>query len=564
LLVAVLVVGLLAGGYVPAAAQEADGAHGFALAPEAAAGAGGAGRSEPGRKLDLATLAAQVSADDDAAAVGAARAVPRLSDLGPAALAALKRAVERGELAIAADAGLDADDAGVEAAEVAPMTPIQFSEFAGIAYTGSIPPDPHIAVGPSDLIVAVNRTWRIYNKSGTQLFNSTLLSWFSNVLPSPNTGISVFDPWVLYDDLSDRFVLLALAKRDSDQLSRFLISVSDNNVAQGNWCNWSLDAKLNGSTNTSNWADYAKVGVNSNAIVISANMFSPFTGTATFQYAKLRFLSKSQIYNTSCPGVNWWDFWNLTHADGTKEFTVQPAHSYVNSNLMYFLSARSSSGSSLTRRLYTTSATIPPAPTFGGRTTITVNSYSIPPDAQQPGTSTRIDTGDARLLNVARQSNGRLWAAHTVACTWSGDPTTRSCVRWYEINPSTSAVVQQRSYGAATFFYYYPAIMPRSTSDAMVVFNRSSTSTFAGIRYTGRKSTDPLNDLQNSSLLEPGQGCYVKLDSLGRNRWGDYNGIAIDPSVSGRWWIYSEYVSGTSATCSNNVWATRVGQVGLS
>jgi len=144
-----------------------------------------------------------------------------------------------------------------------------------------------------------------------------------------------------------------------------------------------------------------------------------------------------------------------------------------------------------------------------------------------------------------------------------GDTVTRSCVRWYEVNPSTTTPVQQGSYGASGFYYYYPAIMPRSTSDAMVVFNRSSTTEFAGIRYTGRKSTDPLSVLQGSRLLRAGQGCYVKLDTLGRNRWGDYNGIAIDPSVAGRWWIFSEFAFGTSATCSNNVWRTQVGQVGL-
>jgi hypothetical protein len=553
-LAGVLILSLLLVGYAPAAAQST---------PE--------GVSEPGQWFHPA-LAAQVDdAADDDAAVDDARAVPRGSDLSPAQLDALKDAADRGDLtadeSADVDVNVDVDESSAAAAGDS-LAPVPVSEFAGIAYTGSIPPDPHLAVGPTDLVEVVNRTVRIASKAGATLANTSLATWFSNVEAS--AGTSFFDPWVVYDQQSARFVLLALAKNNSTLRSRFLISISTNNSAApsapgAGWCNYSLNARLNGSTATNNWADYAKVGFNNNAVVISANMFSPFTSPSTFQYAKLRFLSKSQLYNMACPAVNWHDFWNLTNPDGSKEFTVQPAHSFVASNFMYTLSARSSSGTNLTRRLYTTSATIPPAPVLSSKVAITVNSYSIPPDAEQPGTTTRIDTGDARLLNFVRQSNGRGWATHTVACTFSGDPTTRSCLRWYEVNLSGNTIIQQRSYGASGAYTYFPAIMPRSTSDAMIVFNRSSSATFAGIRYTGRKSTDLPNELQGSALLEGGQGCYIKLDTASppRNRWGDYNGIALDPSVAGRWWIYSEYVVGTSATCGNNVWGTRVGQVGL-
>ncbi|HAJ64386.1 MAG TPA: hypothetical protein DCP31_38410, partial [Cyanobacteria bacterium UBA8543] len=171
---------------------------------------------------------------------------------------------------------------------LAPLAATLNRSFDAIPYTGSFPSDSIMATGPSDLVVAVNRKFRIYNKTGGQLLDSSLASWFSNVLPQDQSNISVFDPWVIYDRDSGRFILLALAKRNSDQFSRFLISVSDNNTASGNWCNWSLDAKVNGSTNTSNWADYAKLGNNNNAIIISANMFSPFTSPSSFQYSKLR------------------------------------------------------------------------------------------------------------------------------------------------------------------------------------------------------------------------------------------------------------------------------------
>lgn len=320
-----------------------------------------------------------------------------------------------------------------------------------------------------------------------------------------------------------------------------------------------MNARVNGSTITTNWADYTKVGVTNNAVVLSANMFS-FPPSQAFQYVKLRFLSKSQLYNTSCPGVSWWDFWDLRNADNTKAFTIQPAHSYILSSTSYGINSYSGGSNRLTLWQYTTPATIPPAPTLTRKATLTAAAYSLAPNALQRGSATRINTGDARLLNAVYRGSG-LWTTHTVGCTWSGDTATRSCVRWYQINPGSNTITQQRSYGASGLHYYYPAIVANSAGDAVVVFNRSGPNEFAGIRYTGRRSTDPANTLQGSALLRAGQGCYVILDTVGRNRWGDYNGIAIDPSNSQRAWIFSEYAFGTSTTCGNNVWRTHVGQV---
>lgn len=491
------------------------------------------------------------------------KSVLRGYEFSPAELNRRKDASEQREISAPAEAELLEDTTAYLPEDSQPLfppgaqAPILTSGFTGFSFTGWIPPDPIMAAGPSDIIVAVNSSWRIYNKTGGQLFNRTLSDWFANVLPTNRTGINVFDPWVLYDQISRRFILLALAKRDSDRYSHFLISVSDNGTAVGNWCNFALNARVNGSANTSNWADYTKVGITNNAVVLSANMF--LFGANAFQYAKLRFIPKTTLYNTSCPRVSWWDLWDLRNADGSKAFTVQPAHSYVNSSTSYGLNSYSGGGNKLTLWRFTTPASYPPAPTLVRQATLATRAYTLAPNALQRGSVTRINTGDARLLNVIYRGS-RLWTTHTVGCSWPGDSTNRSCIRWYEINPGTNGLLQQNSYGASGFHYYYPAISADNSRNAVVVFNRSGSNEYAGIRYTGRRSTDPVNTLQGSALLRAGQGCYVRLDNVGRNRWGDYNGIAIDPAT-GYTWIFSEYAYGTSATCTNNVWRTHVGRV---
>jgi hypothetical protein len=53
-------------------------------------------------------------------------------------------------------------------------------------------------------------------------------------------------------------------------------------------------------------------------------------------------------------------------------------------------------------------------------------------------------------------------------------------------------------------------------------------------------------------LLRAGVDNYVRLDSLGRNRWGDYSATTIDPADPAIIWTNQEFVDGT------NRWATQV------
>jgi len=226
-------------------------------------------------------------------------------------------------------------------------------------------------------------------------------------------------------------------------------------------------------------------------------------------------------------------------------------------------STSSGSGSSLSLwKAVTPGQTFTTPPTLTRQSTITVNSYSLPPAASQKGSSTKLDTGDARILSAVLRSNG-VWASQSTGCTFSGDTATRACIRWYQLSYSANTVTQQETFGSSGSYYFFPTIAADAkgpNGNAVIAFHRTSASEFASFRYTGRLSTDALNTLQGSAQLIAGQGCYVKLDSGGENRWGDYNGIGIDPA-NGRYWILGEYAHGTSTTCSSNDWNVRIGQV---
>ena len=116
-----------------------------------------------------------------------------------------------------------------------------------------------------------------------------------------------------------------------------------------------------------------------------------------------------------------------------------------------------------------------------------------------------------------------------------------------------ASVVQQGVYGSARLHYFFPAACPDNNGNMIMMFSRCGAGEFGSILYTGRRSTDPLGTLQASTLLKAGLAHYVGLDGGGRNRWGDYNGIAADPANPRLIWLCSEYAGAA------NTWATWAG-----
>ncbi|TLY27952.1 MAG: hypothetical protein E6K56_10815, partial [Ignavibacteria bacterium] len=101
-------------------------------------------------------------------------------------------------------------------------------------------------------------------------------------------------------------------------------------------------------------------------------------------------------------------------------------------------------------------------------------------------------------------------------------------MRYYKINTTTRTLVIDETFGAADAFYCYPAVTVDAAGTAYFSFSRSNKDEFASAWYSGRRRTD--TNIQPRGLLKSGQVTYRC--GLGQ-RWGDYEGVAIDPSDSG-------------------------------
>jgi len=423
------------------------------------------------------------------------------------------------------------------------LAPGLIANFDGIQQTAFRPPDCTIAAGNSEVVVGVNTTMAIYSKTGPLIRTFGFDTLFRPVIPP---GARIFDPKIIYDHYSQRWVIILDSTRANPQGSWILVAASQTSNPSGSYWLWALDARQDGSTLTNNWADYSQLGFDTQGVYITNNMFQ-FNGG--FQYVKIRRLIKSQLYSGTA--ITWWDWWNLKNPDGSIAFTLQPAVHYTgiggNPNA-YFINALWPSGNTLT--LWTLANPIgnPPGPL--SKTAINCLGYDLAPDGEQSGSSIRIETNDDRLLNSLYQFSAggerRLWTCHTTKFTWAGDSAPVSVLQWYEIDIANNKVTQQGRFGAPGTYYFFPAIQTNVNRDAFIVFGRSSASEFALLRQTGRRSTAALGALEGSALIKEGESAYTG------QRWGDYFGVARDPSNTSSVWLNGEYAE------SGNTWGTRI------
>jgi len=426
-----------------------------------------------------------------------------------------------------------------DVAAVAPAAaPAPAGNFAGIPATGWIPPDCTMAVGPNHVLLSVNSSVAIHNKvGGAVVMQRTLTQWFANVV----SGLTIFDPKALFDQHASRWVLLAVAFKTSPNQSVFLLSVSATSNPLGQWRNYVFDAMKDGSQPTNNWADYPSLGVDSHALYLTANMFA-FGGN--FQYAKIRVVPKAGPYSGGV--APFFDFVRMRNPDNTLAFTIQPCHTFGAPQVEYLVNSRFPSGNSLTLWRINMSGVTPTL----SRSAVPTSAYSLPPNADQQGGPQPLNTGDVRVLHAVFRGDS-IWTVLTTVRNWGAG--NRASIHWFQIRAAASTLVQEGVFGTRTLHYFYPAMCPDNNGNAIVVFSRCGSTEFGSIAYTGRRSTDPLGTLQPSALLKAGVGHYQALDSSGRNRWGDYNGVGADPSSPRVIWFYSEFAG------APNVWATWVG-----
>jgi hypothetical protein len=419
--------------------------------------------------------------------------------------------------------------------------------FPGIPDIGTRePPDPYIAVGPNHVMTVVNARFRISDKLGNTIKTFDAKSWFQSAFPQL---VYIYDPKVHYDHFDSRWIMVWLGDTNyATEVSYYLISVSDDEDPMGTWYNWALPAHLNGNTNAANWADYPGVGFDNQTLYIVSNQL---TFQDVYDYVKIRFMAKAQLYANDAGPVNWTDFWDLKDLGGYDVFGTRPVIVHGTPDEYYLVGKTWEfiPGSYFVLYRITDPLTSPDISAVH----IPVTAWRDAPDAGQLGGGIPLKIFGILLTNEPVYRDSSIWLVHTVA---SGSDNQYSSLRYIRFDVTTNTAIEDVAFGAEGFWYFFPAITVNPDGNVAITFSRSGLTEYAGGYFTWRLDSDSPG-LRSSVAIQEGKAHYERL-KWGHNRWGDYSGIALDPSDQNLFWMYTEYAESPEDTWGTWVHATPI------
>jgi len=437
--------------------------------------------------------------------------------------------------------------------------------------------DIALAVGDTSVGVmqAVNDCLSVFDKNGLQQAGYPKSSpTFFGVDPVANPNVS--EPRMIFDWINHRYIFVAVSYPNScatqcasPAFYNVAVSMTDNPT--GSWCLAQFGVLTGPNPNPSGvyaLLDFPRLGQDRQAIYIASTLYQP-----SYAGEEVVALAKSSLY--SCSSLS------AAFVGRLSGFAIQPANQYSPNDdpkSMYFVTS-DVGGTGF--RIWVSSWHDP----FGQFTTpsftqVIVNpstGYTMPPDASQCGTSTRIATGDDRFGGTAMYAAGSIYAALTsgtpAGLMGNGQP-------WiinYKIEPflDTSGtatdgqiigarILNEILRGASTGSnaWYYPAMQPDAEGNVTEVFGFSSSTTCPSVGYLSRRAAQkPDTEPDNGVLAAVGPGPYI---SANPHLSGDYFATAPAGIVSGggtggfpKMWF-----SGRVSTSTPNLWSTVIGRTG--
>ncbi|MFE2875223.1 OmpL47-type beta-barrel domain-containing protein [Streptomyces roseus] len=365
-----------------------------------------------------------------------------------------------------------------------------------------IPSDTQLAVGPTYVIQMLNRSAQIYDKAGNTVGSPFDLGAFFGFATNSGT-----DPRVHYDAAAGRFY--ASYEGDVAGGDEIQLAVSDDDDPNGTW------TRYNVGSNTSNVQhDQPKLGYSNDKVTLSWNNYNraddSFQGVVTVVVNKAELVARGSITFT-------------TFAPDTGKFQVVPAVSLSGTDDQLAMWH----GESSTDVHVVTITGVPGdpmRPVGQSDNTIAIGTADPPPMATQPSPGANINTNDGRMLSVAWQ-NDHLWGVFNVSCTPPGDTATRSCQRFLHVSTSGGQTLGTNfNLGLVGGHLYYGSVALNNEDDLFSGFTASSPSMFPTAVAIGVPGGN-FPGTTVGDFYAAGTQAY----SAGF-RWGDYTGIARDPS----------------------------------
>ncbi len=399
--------------------------------------------------------------------------------------------------------------------------------YNGVVSGLGFPPDPSGAAGPNHYVQMVNSQIQIFDKNGNSLWGPSAL----NSIITSNSG----DPIVMYDRYADRWFLSGFG--NGNALS---FAVSQTNDPTGAYYVWEFSM--------SSLPDYPKYGIWHDGYYLTANK----SGEDCFVLDRNAMLAgdvNAQMINLTIP--------NLATGSGTQTggfHSVMPAHadftlppSNKKMTLFYY---QDDAWTGVTQdEIKIWEVTVDWA-TQSNSTVTEIQTLPVTPfdsqfnsswnDIEQPGTSQRLDGIPGAFMYRAQYTE---WGTHNTVMlnhTVDVDGTDHAGIRWYELRETGGvwSVYQESTYAPDAESRWLGSISMDYQGNIGLAYAVSGPTVMPSIRYTGRYSTDPLNQM---TLTEENIIAGTGVQTNG-NRYGDYAHLSVDPVDNATFWYTCEYV----------------------
>ncbi len=412
-----------------------------------------------------------------------------------------------------------------------------------------IPPDTMGAVGKTQYMATTNGAYAVYDKAtGTQLsLKSDVAFWAA----AGQTGANG-DTRILYNAAAGRWVAVSFGASVSD----LQIAVSNTDDATGSWQSVKFTGYAGGV------ADYPTLALDKNAIYIGTNNFktgcSPSNPAAqTFCGTTLNVIPINSLFNAGAPSVTNMKQFVTPYVPGSstnvdRGFAQQGVMGNPLNGTATIVANSAFIGDNLTFKVNGLTADSALGGTLTASTYLGVNPLVDAGAARQPATIAAnqrvIDALDQRISSSVYEAQGKIYTVQTVD---GGMDYAR--VRYTITDATTNAILDQGDIGTGTYDYYQGSIAVNANGDVVIGYNRSSLDPTTGkIGFYARTfRTDPVTGkliptgqeilLHESLTNDYHNGSLFGQPAAGRQRWGDYSQVSIDPNNSDVFWLIGEF-----------------------
>ena len=387
---------------------------------------------------------------------------------------------------------------GSKSAATVPL--VNFNGTTNASNAGRVtPPDPAGDVGPNHYVQVVNGELQIFSKTGTSLYGpvmtSTLWSGFSGNWDGHNNG----DAIVLYDENADRWIItqFAIDCPGTPYTEYEMVAVSTTGDPTGSYYRYAFQFDY--------MPDYPKLGVWQDGYYMSVNRFNTnsggnFVGVGACVLERSKMLtgdaSAKMVYfktetlggSGSAAGGNCWAMMP-SDCDGTMPAAGTPNYfAYIDGNNTAELRlwALHADWVTTTNSTFTYVTALPVAAYTG------MGSGSVP----EQQTLSLDALGDRLMFRNQYRKFGSYETFVTCHSVNSGSGV--AGIRWYEYRKtgSTFSLYQQSTFAPGDGkSRWMGSVAMNANGDIGLAYSVSSSTMYPSIWFTGRKASDPLNQM---------------------------------------------------------------------